>query len=205
MHCAWCVCVAIIDKFGMRNEVIKMLSDPDNLYSADEISDALSDMCGSFIHSDEILDVRRTYMLEQKRKSAMTPVPLKVPNALPDVPRSFQELCAYSQFDVLGLYGGATKEAFRIYKNTLDENDNKTAIQSLRLLMDLGATIDKKIKAMNATDPSSQVFSNMLLTSINDCLAEIHQEYPDFHLLDKLQQKLEAKRSSQTIDITEDN
>lgn len=182
-----------------------MLTDPDNLYSADEISDALSDVCGSYIPSDEILDVRRTYLLEQKRKAAMTPVPLVAPSILPDVPRSFQDLCAYSQFDVLGLFGGATKEAFRIYKNTLEENDNKTAIQSLRLLMDLGTTIDKKIKAMNATDPSSQVFSNMLLANINDCLAEIHQENPEFHLLDKLQQKLEAKRSMQTIEYTEDN
>ena len=196
---------SLIDKYNLQSEAAKCFTDPSKILTAYEISDILSDICGEYVPEQDVLDYRQQWLNEQKRK-ALQPVPLQAPGSasLAPLPRTLQEMSSFSQIEIFGTLQGVAEQAFRVYNLTANEGDHKGSIQALRLVMDSSEAIDKKLKAMNAKDPSSIFIGNILLQNITDCLGEINAEHPDWHLLDILKEKVEARRAKQTTaDIVE--
>lgn len=194
-----------INKHNLQSEAAKCFTDPSKILTAYEISDILTDICGEYVPEQDVLDYRQQWLNEQKRK-ALQPVPLQAPGStsLAPLPRTLQEMSSFSQIEIFGTLQGVAEQAFRVYNLTANEGDHKGSIQALRLVMDSSEAIDKKLKAMNAKDPSSIFIGNILLQNITDCLGEINAEHPDWHLLDILKEKVEARRAKQTTaDIVE--
>ena len=195
----------LIDKYKLHSEAAKCFTDQSKILTAYEISDILTDICGEYVPEQDVLDYRQQWLNEQKRK-ALQPVPLQAPGStsLAPLPRTLQEMSSFSQIEIFGTLQGVAEQAFRVYNLTANEGDHKGSIQALRLVMDSSEAIDKKLKAMNAKDPSSIFIGNILLQNITDCLGEINAEHPDWHLLDILKEKVEARRAKQTTaDIVE--
>jgi hypothetical protein len=194
-----------IDKYNLRDEAIKLISDPDQVYTAEEASDILTNMCGNYISDTEYLELRKTWLLDQKRRS-LQPVPLLPPSSrFPTLPGNLQELQSFSQIDLFGTLTGIAEQALRVYGKTDGEGDHKGSIQALRLIMDSSEAIDKKLKAMNAKDPMTLLVGNQLLQNMTDCLSEINYEHPEWNLLIVLKEKIEAKRKRQAFEILEDS
>lgn len=193
-----------IDKYNLKDEALKLITDPDEIYSAEEAADILTNMCGNCVTESEYLELRKSWLLEQKRRS-MQPVPLLPPSSqLATLPRTLNELQSFSQIDLFGTLTGVAEQALRVYRNTDGEGDHKGSIQALRLIMDSSEAIDKKLKAMNAKDPMTLLVGNQLLQNMTDCLSEINYEHPDWNLLLLLKEKIEAKRKRQAFEILED-
>lgn len=195
---------SLIDKYNLREEAIRLLTDLDTIHTAEDASDILSTKCGKYIPDTEYLAFRKDYLFEQKRRS-LQPVPLSVPRAPSVVPQSLQELSAFSQIDVFRTICGVTHQSYQIYVQAMREGDLKAATQSLRLTMDSSDMIDKKIKAVGGKDSTSQILGDTVLQNFNYCLSELNLEHPEWRLLELLRDKLDEMRAKQAaFEITEE-
>lgn len=195
-----------IDKYNLKDEAIALLVDPNYIYTADEACELLTDKCGHLIPESDFLAFRKDWLAIQKRRE-LQPVPLVPQTSVADItmPKTLQELQSFSQIDLFGTLQGVASQALRVYNKTDEEGDHKGSIQALRLIMDSSESIDKKLKAMNAKDPTSIFIGNTILQSITDSLSAIDAEHPEWNLLVLLKEKIDERRSQQIVDITEDD
>jgi len=195
-----------IDKYNLKDEAIALLSDMNYIYTADEACELLTDKCGHLIPESDFLAFRKDWLSIQKRRE-LQPVPLIPPTTAADItlPRTLQELQSFSQIDLFGTLQGVASQALRVYGKTDQEGDHRSSIQALRLIMDSSESIDKKLKAMNAKDPTSIFIGNTILQNITDALSEIDSDHPEWNLLVLLKEKIDERRSQQIVDITEED
>lgn len=198
--------MSTIELYNLKDAAVSLLADPLHLYTAFEACEILTDKCGHLVPESDYLDFRKDWLLEQKRRS-LQPVPLLPPsgsNSLIPVPRTLEELSSFSQIDIFGTLQGVAKQALRVYEKTDMEGDHKGSIQALRLIMDSSESIDKKLKAMNAKDPSSILLSNIILRNMTESVQEINAEHPDWNLVELIAEKMESRRSKSTAFDMED-
>lgn len=194
--------VSVIDRCGLRDAAIELIFDSKSNYTPKEAAAILSNMCDAPITPTDYISFRAEYNSAVNHQNDI--VPLDVPKPLSKLPDELVHMCSFSTFDTLGLRNGLAAKAVELVNSCMDENepDRKSALMAIRTANEICESIDKKVRALNATDPTTLMLNSEALSNLHECLLDIDREYPEFQLLFKLQIAAQRRRKQQIIDVT---
>ncbi len=197
--------VSVIEKYGLREKAIELIDSVDKVYTPREAADILSGFGKANILPLDYIAFRTELYANRGDRLSKELVPITEQRKISNIPDALQNMSKYSTFDTLGLRNGLASKAVDILQictsEEREEYDVKTALVAIKTANDLCESIDKKVRALNATDPTTIAFSSEALNNLQECLLDIDREYPEFQLLLKLKIAAERRRNT-TIEVT---
>ncbi|WP_321431239.1 hypothetical protein [uncultured Methanolobus sp.] len=183
-----------IELYNLADLAIRIIDCPDKLYTPEEAAAEMMRFTTKEISPAMYMEFRNQYLSGKIRVDELSKPVLPKQTVMEGVPRSLEELAAFAQLDTLGIRMGVMQMAFKMYEDTYEDDNKRDALKALKLILDTTDSVDRKVKAVNASDPAAGVLMSEAFQNFKEYLAEINREHPEYGLMDKLKTKMQEKR-----------
>lgn len=179
-----------IELLNLADKAISLITSTDRIYSAKDAADILSMHSDKVITEDMFMAFRTKYMSGDLDVNNLPKPVVQQPTSMASLPRSLDEMCAFSQINTMGLREGIINQALRTYTEAAEEGNGSDAIKALKLMLEASDSMDKQLRAIQGTDPAADLMSQKAFQNFKQNIIQIATEHPEYGLLDKLKSKM---------------
>lgn len=179
-----------IESYNLADMAISLITHPSKIYSATEAANVLSMQSDRVITEEMYMEFRTKYMNGDIDVNNLPKPVVQQPTSMTSLPRSLDEMCAFSQINTMGLREGIINQSLRTYTEAAETGETSNALKALKLMLEASDSMDKQLRAIQGTDPAADLMSQKAFQNFKQNIIQIANENPEYGLLDKLKSKM---------------